>query len=118
MQKRYKIIGEILLIVPIGLLVLLGLGELTGGIISGLQHFLQLLPLLLLAIGCWFYPKAGGTLLISLSTVLAILYFFTFPLPLLGKLTTIALLFALPILAGCMFVLADREKDHVTSKLQ
>jgi hypothetical protein len=73
-QLRLKILGLALLLLPTVLLLIMGMGEMIGGDFSGIQHFVQLLPLVLLAIISWKYPKIGGIILLSLSTVLALVY--------------------------------------------
>ncbi len=110
MQLRRKIIGELFLIIPIGILFIFGIGEIKGGISSGYQHFTQLIPLLLLAIGCWFFPRFGGSIVIMLSVILAMGYFLiSHHLPFSARLLTLILLFAIPFTAGWLFVLADRK---------
>lgn len=109
--KQYKITGEILIVPPVLLLIILAIGELSGSISSSIQHFLQLVPLFLLAFFSWVYPRIGGILFMTLSFVLAILYMFAFPgFPFYAKLLNTLFLFGIPFLAGTLFLLATKKR--------
>jgi hypothetical protein len=105
---QYKIFGECLLLIPGTLLILFGIGEINGGDISGIQHFMELAPLLILAIICWRYPRTGGFILAVLGTILSALYFVFFQsFPLSLRLLNTFLLFGIPVLAGLAFIVSD-----------
>ena len=110
-SKQYKIIGEVLIGIPALLLIALGIGELSGGIISGLQHFVQLIPLIALAVTCWFYPKIGGVALVVISLVLYIVYFISASnFSLIARLLNGFLLFGLPFFSGISFFAASKRR--------
>lgn len=107
---QYKIIAEAILLFPVGLLLLLGLGEMLGGDKSAIQHFIELVPFVVLASISWYYPKIGGAILAIIAAILAILYFlffthFTLPMRIIND----AILFLPPIIAGILFFTADIE---------
>ena len=116
-KKTYKVSAEILLGFPIALLLMLGVGELVGGMQSGAQHFFQLFPLLITAIGSWIFPRIGGRILMMLSFVLALGYLFTMPgFPFITKLMTMLFLFGIPFLAGSLFFLAEKKRKFIGSR--
>jgi hypothetical protein len=102
-----KLAGLALLLVPIGLLLLFAAGE--G--LEGVQHLVQLAPLLALAVLAWYRPRLGGALLAGIGLALAAAYPFFFHFPLGATLVTIALFFAPAVLVGGLFLLAGREPD-------
>jgi hypothetical protein len=114
---RLRVIGLATLLVPIGLLLLLGIGEMAGGIISGLQHFVQVVPLILLAIVAWKRPRIGGRVVIGIGALLAVLY----PLVMHGfapwvLLVNDLIVFGPAIVAGIFFLAAaGREGTRGTS---
>lgn len=65
---RLTIIAEILLLPPLAFLLLFAFGE--GP--SGLQHFIEVVPLLLLAAAAWRWPQAAGYGLAGIGLVLAV----------------------------------------------
>lgn len=111
-QKQYKIWGEIFLLIPEAVLIVLGIGEISGGIISGLQHFVQLLPLLALAIYAWYRPKTGGYILLGIAFLFFILYIFFFQFPLIARIINSMLLFGLPVIGGIFFIKANDEEKR------
>ena len=108
-SKRLKIAGTILLIVPISMLALLAIGEVAGGDLSGLQHAVQLAPLAALCWLAWRSPRGGGIALVALALLLALMYLLIAPgLPPSATRFTIVVLFAPPLVAGILFILAAR----------
>lgn len=99
---RVKIAGVALLLVPIGLLLLFAIGEGPEGV----QHLVQLAPLLALALLAWYRPRLGGALIAAGGLGLALAYPFVFHAPLGTTLGVIALFFGPAILAGVLFLLA------------
>lgn len=69
-----RIVGLILLLVPIGALAWAGLSEVAGGDATGLQHIVEIIPLAALAALAWFRPRLGGPLLVGIGLVLALVY--------------------------------------------
>lgn len=97
-----KLAGLVLLLVPIGVLLLFTFGE--GR--EGLQHLVQLAPLLAVAVLAWYRPRLGGTLLIVIGLALAVAFPFLVDFALGTTLGVIAIFFAPAILAGALFLLA------------
>ena len=111
MRIHYKILGEALLFIPILLLLMFGIGEMSSGITGSLQHIIQLIPMVILAIISWQYPRSGGFILIAAALILAIIYFLFFhTLPLSTRLLTDFVLFGIPALAGISFIFSDKSK--------
>lgn len=79
--------------------------------LSGLQHLIEVLPLLLLAAAAWRWPQAAGYALVGIGLVLATVYPFLFSsFPVATILTVEAVLFVPPIIAGGLFLLAARRR--------
>lgn len=109
---QYKIIGEICLVIPTFLLTLLGVGEIVGGDMSGAQHFFQLIPLLIIGVIAWFYPKLSGYTLLASAVILAVIYVLTFMrFPILTRLMNMGLLFGLPFISGISFIKGTSLKE-------
>ncbi|CCF84752.1 DUF7670 domain-containing protein [Nitrolancea hollandica] len=104
---RFKIVGLILLLIPVLILTFFAVGESIGGDLSGLGHLIQAAPLVILALLAWKRPRAGGLLLIGLGTLLALgfLLFTNNPEPI-----AILLVFGPPILSGLLFLMAARRQ--------
>jgi hypothetical protein len=112
-RRQCKIAGELFLTIPGLLLIVLTIGELSGGMRIGLQHLVQLIPLVAVAVICWFYTRTGGILLTFFASFLAVFYIFSFKdFPFLAKLIITFILFGFPILAGILFLHAG-EKEAV-----
>ena len=111
-----KVAGVGLLLIPVGLLLLLGIGEMAGGDVSGIQHLVEVAPLVCLGILAWKRPRIGGVILVGLAALLAVLY----PLAMGGHfpvwtlLTNDAILFGPAIVAG-LFLLAASHKTSSES---
>lgn len=121
MPKRkviLKTIGIGILLIPSAILALFGFGEVFGGNISGLQHFLQLLPLVILAVVSWKHPNIGGKFLIALG----ILVFMIYPFTMLGRFPWWAILvndfiiFLPAIVSGFFILLSTGENFKKKSK--
>jgi hypothetical protein len=105
----------VLLAVPMLILAAFAIGELAGGDVSGLQHVPELSLLALLGWLAWKRPFWGGTALIALALVFMGLYpVFMRGLPLPAVVLTVAILFALPVIAGRLFVAAARQDGPET----
>lgn len=103
-----KVAGVGLLLVPIGLLLLLGIGEMAGGDISGIQHIVEVAVLVSLAVIAWKRPRIGGTILVGLGALLAILYVVAVDgrFPLWALLITELMLFGPAIVSGLLLLTA------------
>jgi hypothetical protein len=112
-STQLKIAATVFLAIPILILAAFAVGEMAGGDITGIQHVVQLAPLVLLGWLAWKRPLWGGTALIALAVIFTGLYFLVihgFPLP--TVILTVAFLFATPFVAGILFVVAARhERD-------
>lgn len=115
-SRLLKLAGTGLLAVPIVILALFTVGEVLGGDLSGLQHAVQMAPLLLLAWFSWQRPRLGGIALIGLALLFAVVYFvLSRDFPPGTRLTAGILLFAMPLVAGILFLLASRQPDAARS---
>jgi hypothetical protein len=111
-SKQFKIAGLVLLAIPTLFLAAMAVGEVfMGGDLSGLQHVLQLAPLVVVTWLAWRHPLWGGVALITLAVVFTALYFiFIHGFPVATVLLTVMILFVPPLLAGVLFVLAARRE--------
>jgi hypothetical protein len=104
-----RVIGLILLLIPIAALAWAGLGEVLGGDVSGWQHVIEIVPLAALAAVAWRWPQIGGPLIAGIAVVLVlgyILFAFTGGQgrgPVWLWLLVGSVLFAPPLLAGALF---------------
>jgi hypothetical protein len=114
-STRLKLAALVCLALPMLGLAAFAIGEVAAGTLSGLQHVGQLLPLAALAWLGWRWPLWGGITLIGLSLILAGLYLIMGGYPPLALLVNALLLFALPLLAGIVFVAAAR-REHATQE--
>jgi hypothetical protein len=110
---RLKLAASVLLAVPIALLLLFTIGEMTGGDLSGAQHIVQVAPLLLLLIAGWRYPRLAGIALLGLGVLLLVIWLVFVVVE--GERGEIVmwvgaglLLFVLPLTAGWLFLKAGR----------
>lgn len=108
----YKIIGETLLLLPVSLLLVLGTFEVGSGDLSGVQHFIELIPFALFAYVCWYHSKNGGIILTAVTGILAVLYFLFFTRTSAAmRLVNEALLFLPLIIAGLLFYTSTDEHE-------
>lgn len=114
--KSFKVAGLGILCIPLVLLLVLGIGEMSGGIYSGLQHLIQAIPIILFMYFAWVKPKIGGVILIFLSIILALLYLFFPPvsMPSIYRVENTILLFSPLLLSGILFLRAQKS-NHKTS---
>lgn len=111
--RRLKVAASLLLAIPTGILLLFLVGEVAGGELSGVQHLLQLSPLLALAALAWRHPQAGGAALIAVGTGLGVAYPLLFSDSSMRVILGVELLlFAPPVLAGALFLLAGFRADR------
>lgn len=110
--KSLKIAGLGILCISLVLLLVLGVGEMSGGIYSGLQHFIQAIPIVLFMYLAWVKPKIGGIILILISIVLALLYLFFPPvgMPSIYRIENTLLLFSPLLLSGTLFLRSSQPK--------
>jgi hypothetical protein len=59
-----------LLVIPIVLLLVLAIGEMVGGDMSGAQHIVMAAPLILVLLVAWRSPRVAGTLLLAMGVLL------------------------------------------------
>jgi len=100
-------------------LSLFTVGETLGGDLSGLSHLLQLIPLVLVIVLGWRYPRLSGVILVAVGLLLA-LGFALLAWDSGSEVGTIlpaeVLLLTPPIAAGLMFLQAaraDRQRSQV-----
>ncbi|MDA0365842.1 MAG: hypothetical protein O3B31_14195 [Chloroflexi bacterium] len=95
----------------VAVLVLFVVGEAGGGDLSGLQHVVQLAPLVLIVAAAWRFPTVGGGLLVVLSLVLIVGYpvwALDREISPLGIVLVEALLLLPPLASGLLFLAAGR----------
>lgn len=104
-SEKAKIGGEIFLAIPTLMLLSLGIGELGAGGLGGVQHFIQLIPIILIGLFAWNNPKFMGQMTVEISLVLAFLYIFFFPdFPTEIKVINSLIFFVPPLFAGALFL--------------
>lgn len=99
----------------VAVLMLFVVGEAGGGDLSGLQHVVQLAPLVLIVAAAWRFPTVGGGLLVVLSLVLSLVLIVGYPVWALdreisppGIVLVEALLLLPPLASGLLFLAAGR----------
>jgi hypothetical protein len=105
--------GIALLLVPVAILVVFTVGETVGGDVSGLQHLLQAAPLVLLVAVAWRWPRAGGTAVLVTAVLLGTTYAIEWhprEMTVQAVVITELVLFAPPIAAGMLLLLASRRR--------
>lgn len=68
------IAGSVLLALPMGVLVFVAVAEMAGGDITGAQHVIEAVPLLIVLLAARRYPRLVGIALIGLSSALFALW--------------------------------------------
>lgn len=111
----YKVTAEVLLLIPVIFLLVLGAGEMISGDMSGVQHFVEVTPFLVMAFLGWKYPKIIGSILSMTAILLAVSYFlFLSDLNPLIRAISCLILFLPPMIAGMLFFtskLEDSKKE-------
>lgn len=102
--------GLVALAIPIGMLLLLSVGELSAEGPGALLHLLQAAPLLVFAVGAWRYPRAAGVVLLVVGGTLALANPSCARGPLEMKFSIELVLFLPPIVAGVLLVAAARAE--------
>lgn len=103
--RTSTIIGEVFLSPLLLLLLSFTLGEILSGDLSGLQHILQLLPLLVIGVYSWFFPRRGGFIILLGSIILFCVYIVGFTqFPLSARLFNAAMIFSSPLIASYFFI--------------
>ncbi len=69
-----KLAASALLGAPIAILLLLGLGEMAGGDVTGVQHLVEVVPLLLLLIAAWRWPRVAGIALVCIGSIVLLVW--------------------------------------------
>jgi hypothetical protein len=109
-EARLKAIALALLAIPLAVLALFAVGEVAGGDWSGLQHVVQALPLVLLALAAYRWPVAAGWLLVVVGAGIMGLYVvLTYSRFELATIAVAEFIFAMPVVAGILLVLAGRS---------
>lgn len=112
---RLKRAAIAFLAIPVVVLGAFAIGEVASGDISGLQHVVQGLPLVVSAWLAWKWPLWGGAILIIVALVLAGIYLGMSGFPQVASLASAILLFAPPLIAGALFVAAARREGRTRS---
>ena len=73
-KTRLQLVASALLVVPIVLLMILAVGEMVGGDVSGAQHVVMAIPLILLLAGAWRYPRATAIVLVFFGLVMLLMW--------------------------------------------
>jgi hypothetical protein len=63
-----KTISIVLLVVPLVVLLILGIAEMIGGDVTGVQHIVMAAPLALLLLAAWRHPRFAGNMLLVIGT--------------------------------------------------
>jgi len=71
---RTKRFALVLLGLGIAFYLMFGVGELAGGDVSGVQHFIPVAILTALAVVAWHRPRAAGIALLALTVPLGAVY--------------------------------------------
>ena len=108
-SKKYKILGEIFLAIPIIFFLIFAVGEVGENIASGLSHFIQMVPVVVFAILAWNYPKKTGYILSTLAVILTVLYFLPTGKSInLENILIPLILFVPPFIAGVFFIKSEK----------
>jgi hypothetical protein len=104
-RRWIRIAGLVLAAIPLGILLLFAIGETTGGVLYGLQHLVEAVPLAVLAFVAWRWPGVGGPLLAGTSALLGAMFFVATSGRVSPGITvgTALLFFAPPLVAGLLF---------------
>jgi hypothetical protein len=72
--ERLRLAAMVLLAAPAPFLLALGIGEMSEGALSGIQHIPEALVLLLVAAVAWWRPRIAGIVVIAVSSLLFVLW--------------------------------------------
>lgn len=98
-----KSLATAILLIPIAFLMLFTVGELASGDLSGASHLLQLLPILILVVLGWKYPRVVGLILVAAAVVLGVLYALDNSMRVATIIIVEAILFVPLAIAGLLF---------------
>jgi hypothetical protein len=111
-----KLVASALLAAPACVLLLFAIGEMASGDASGVQHIPEALPLLLLVVAAWRYPRWTGIALLTLGTMLLgvwLVWIFagghTGRGEIVGWFAAAVIFFGLPLVAGWLLLRASRR---------
>lgn len=114
-REWLKIVGTVILLLPVAMFLIFSAGEVLGGDIGGLQHLVEAGATALVALFAWRWPALIGSFLVTIGGALTLLYFYDQH----GKATPTSLalteliFFAPVLLAGVLFlVAARRDREH------
>jgi hypothetical protein len=104
-RRWARIAGLVLVAIPLSILVLFTYGETTGGSLYGLQHLVEAVPLAIMAVVAWRWPRIGGPLLAGISALLGAMFVVATRGQVLPGVAvgTALVFFAPPLLAGSLF---------------
>ncbi|HET9014347.1 MAG TPA: hypothetical protein VFN57_02040 [Thermomicrobiaceae bacterium] len=114
-SRTLKIIGAAVLLVPVGVIALLAVGDMTNGDPWAVLELLPAVPLLLLARLGWRHPRSGGWVLVGGSIVLGALWT-VWTRDMVGWTLDrtffqgVLVIFVPPLLAGLLLLLAARTE--------
>jgi hypothetical protein len=118
---RLKLVAVGILAVPVAGLLLLAIGEMAGGDLTGAQHLVQAAPLMVLLVAGWRYPRLAGIALLGIGIILLgiwlVLVVFLAEVERAAIVAWIVggvMLFVLPLTAGWLFLKAGRANAHAT----
>ena len=115
--NRPKLAAMALLALPAVGLLLVAIGEMAGGDITGIQHVPEAVVLVGLMALAWRYPRVAGVALLTIATVLFLLWvtalvaggvFHPSPTPWWGWVMFAVVLFGFPVLAGWLLLRSSR----------
>ena len=112
-----KIIGVVLLLIPAALIAVIAVSDMVGGDLMSVLELLFAVPLLILAWLGWRRPRLSGLIIVAGSVVLAAVWcvwstgrFDDWTLHLGYFIQGVLMLFAPPLVAGVLFLLAARTE--------
>jgi len=68
--RQMKLVASALLLLPLAVLLLFAIGEMSSGELNGAQHLVEVGLLLLLVAAAWRYPLPVGIVLLALTALL------------------------------------------------